>query len=76
MIGKGRRKPYTLRGISRLPCARCGEPSMFQWQLCADKRLYRTLCRGCDIALNRLVLTWVGDPDMEKKMAAYVKEVL
>lgn len=67
----GRREPYTAAGITRLPCFRCGEPSVHQWQVCADKRLFRPLCLACDIALNRLVLEWAGDPDVDAKMKEY-----
>ena len=70
----GRRKPYTCIGISRLPCVRCGRQAVHQWQVCADKRLFRPLCLDCDLALNRLVLEWSGDPDWEKKCDAYEKQ--
>lgn len=68
-----RRKAYTARGIKRVPCARCGRPSSQQWAICADGNRPRGLCTACDVELNRLVLTWVGDPDAEAKMAAYVE---
>ena len=29
----GRRPPYTEIGIKRIPCARCGKPSVHQWQV-------------------------------------------
>ena len=31
-----RRQPY----IPRVPCSRCGRPSAYQWQVCADKRQF------------------------------------
>ena len=71
---KGRTTPYTERGITRKACVRCDKPAQFQWQVCADKRVFRTLCLACDIALNRLVLRWAGDPDWKPKCAAYAKE--
>lgn len=67
----GRKKPYTCIGIGRLPCFRCGEKARYQWQICADKRLFRPLCTACDIELNVMVLRWTGDPDAEAKIAAY-----
>ena len=67
----GRKQPYTDIGIRRLPCARCGKPARFQWQICSDGNLYRPLCTQCDIALNALVLRWIGDPDADAKIAAY-----
>jgi hypothetical protein len=66
-----RRTPYTRNGIRRVPCARCGAPSRYQWQACADRRHYRALCAACDIALNRLVLAFVRDPEIDAKMKAY-----
>ncbi len=67
----GRVRPYTDRGVARLPCARCGAKSRFQWNACADGNLWRPLCLECDIAINLLVLTWIGDPDAESKVASY-----
>ena len=72
----GRRKPYTQRGISRVPCARCGAPSTQQWQICADHRLFRGLCTACDVELNRLVLDFVHDPLADEKMDAYVQKLM
>lgn len=67
----GRRRPFTAKGIERLPCVRCGHPAFHQWQACADKGLYRPLCLPCDVDLNALVLGWVGDPEAAAKMATY-----
>lgn len=72
----GRRRPYTERGIRRLPCFRCGEPARFQWSICADGNRQRPLCAGCDVELNAMVLRWAGDPDAEAKIAAYRARVL
>lgn len=67
----GRKKPYTNAQIKKIPCLKCGQPSSAQWQICADDNIQRGICTECDIALNRLVLEWVGDPDTEEKMRAY-----
>lgn len=67
----GRAEPFTVEEILQVPCCRCGAPSYHQWQVCADLRVFRSLCLECDIALNRLVLTWAGCPDVEAKMSAY-----
>lgn len=68
----GRRKPYSMVGISRLPCSRCGaKPSVHQWQICSDGNLYRPLCLACDIDLQRVVLEWIGDPDCAEKVERY-----
>lgn len=66
-----RKRPYTAIGIARVPCARCGQHSRYQWQICADGNIYRGLCARCDYALNEMVLEWVGDPLAEEKMQAY-----
>lgn len=55
-----RTRPYTARGIKRIPCFRCGKPGHSQWQICADQRQYRVVCKSCDVALNALVLRWMG----------------
>lgn len=68
---KGRKKPYTKVGISRVPCCRCGAPSVHQWQICSDGNVFRGLCLRCDIALNRLVLKWMRFKDWRKKLARY-----
>lgn len=72
----GRKKFYTTRGIRRLKCVRCGNTAEHTWQICADGNLHRPLCLECDVALNALVLAWVGDPDAAAKMAAYRERVL
>lgn len=56
----GRKKPYTVIGIKRLKCVRCGERAETQWQICADGNLYRPLCVECDIELNRLVFKFMN----------------
>lgn len=66
-----RRKPYTARGIRRVPCFRCGAVSEYQWQICADGNQFRGLCTPCDVALNDAVLGFMGDPGRLAKMAAY-----
>lgn len=70
-LAAGRKTPYTAIGIARVPCVRCGTPSVHQWQVCADLNVYRALCLACDIALNELVLTWANDPNAQEKMKAY-----
>lgn len=72
---RGRRTPYTARGISRVPCARCGAPSRFQWQICADDRVFRGVCADCDIGINETVLKYVRLPGWRAKLAAYRRRV-
>ncbi len=59
-----RTKPYTDKGIKRVPCARCGMPSHQQWRVCALGR-WDGLCINCDIELNRIVLNFMGVPSKE-----------
>ena len=54
-----RRNPYTEIGIKRVPCYRCGKPSVRQWQICSLNNEYKGLCRECDIKLNQIVLTFM-----------------
>lgn len=66
-----RLQPYAAAGIRRVPCARCGEPSQQQWQICADGNQYRGICNACDVALNDLVLRFVRDSERVTKMRKY-----
>jgi hypothetical protein len=70
-----RRKPYTTRGIRRVPCFRCGRPGRFQWQICADSRVFRAVCDRCDIALNRLVLRWMRFANWHELLQRYKQQV-
>jgi hypothetical protein len=65
-----RRKPYSARGISRVPCTRCGKPSEHQWNACADGQ-YRGVCTKCDIGLNKVALRYMRVPDWQQKVRAY-----
>jgi hypothetical protein len=67
-----RRKPYTEIGISRIPCSRCGKPSRYQWQICADGRQYRGVCDECDVELNELVLKFMRFPNADELLAKYI----
>lgn len=71
-----RTKPYTERGLRRLNCFRCGNNAHAQWQICADGNQYRPICVMCDIDLNRLVLEFMRDPEVEMKMAIYESDML
>jgi hypothetical protein len=70
-----RKKPYTERGLKRIPCFRCKASSDYQWQICADGNQYRGVCYKCDIELNRTVLLFMGDPEADEKMERYVLRV-
>lgn len=72
-----RRKNDTKRGITRVPCAHCGRPSVHQWQVCADGNQYRGLCWPCDVELNQIVLGWMSHAltasEVQVKMLKYIK---
>ena len=71
---RDRREPYTALGMRRVRCCRCGGQAVHQWQACADRNNFRPLCLDCDIALNALVLEWMGDPNAAAKVARYERE--
>jgi hypothetical protein len=68
-----RKEPYTEIGISRVPCARCGEPSKHQWQICALGNVWMGLCENCDIKLNRLVLKFMKIKNRLKILSNYIE---
>jgi len=71
---RGRRTPYTKRGIRRLKCIRCGEPAVHQWNACADG-LWRPICWDCDVLINRIALMFMfpDDPDgNDEKIDRYI----
>ena len=68
---KGRKTPYTSKGIARIKCFRCGKPASEQWQICSDDNVYRGICTECDVALNEVVLRWFGFEDWKEKIRAY-----
>ena len=68
----GRRTPYTSRGIRRVPCARCGKPSLHQWQICATGNRWMGVCEECDLDLNRMTLEFFRIHDAERLLAEYI----
>lgn len=70
-----RREPYTAEGIKRVPCVRCGMPSAFQWQVCADGRAFRAVCAQCDVALNKVVLAFMLHPDVPGVIRRYCEKI-
>ena len=69
---RGRKKPYSAIGIGRVPCIRCGESSVFQWQICSDGNQFRGLCAGCDILLNKMVLRFIWPRDWKQRLTRYI----
>ena len=70
---KRRKSPYTEIGIKRLKCFRksCSNKADSQWQICADGRTYRPICKECDIRMNRLVLEFMEFDNIDKLMKEY-----
>jgi hypothetical protein len=71
-----RTKPYSKKGIKKVPCKRCGKPSTQQWNICADDNQFRGVCDKCDIALNLLVLKFFKFPDVKQKINKYKQKFL
>lgn len=72
-----RAKPYTVRGLARVPCAHCGDPSAHQWQLkacAAGPGGWFGVCIPCDMALNAMVLRFLRRPNADQLLAAYGAE--
>jgi hypothetical protein len=70
-----RKNPYTQEGIKRMRCFRCDSPARFQWQICSDKNQYRPICDECDIALNELVLKFMGFANWRDLIDRYRKKM-
>lgn len=72
MTFAGRRTPYTIRGIGRVPCSRCGAPSTQQWQICSNGNRWLGVCDACDIELNKVVLQFMKVKNRRALMNRYV----
>lgn len=76
--GRPAGKPtYSADGIKRLLCARagCSRQAHASWGACADDNMQRPLCPECDVLLNAMALSFMGDPDRATKLVAYVGRV-
>lgn len=69
-----RTKPYTARGIKRVPCLRCGAPSAHQWNICSLPGQHG-VCTECDVALNAVVLAFMRVPNADDLAAAYAERI-
>jgi hypothetical protein len=67
----GRLRPYGPRAITKQPCTRCGAPSAFQWQACANGRRFTPLCPRCDLALNETAVRFMRLANAESLLAEY-----
>lgn len=65
-----RTKPYTERGISRVPCVKCGAPSEAQWRICSTNA-WTAVCKRCDRTINRKVAMWAFGKDAAPILKAY-----
>lgn len=65
-----RRRPYTQRGIRRVPCVKCGAPSAHQWRICSTDA-WTAVCRRCDITINRKIATWAFGSDAKPLLRRY-----
>lgn len=72
----GSAEPRTEEEISKIPCARCGAPSRYQWNACANGNHHVAICRDCDVEVNRMVLDFFRIPGREEMMAAYEERTL
>lgn len=70
----GKKKPYTEDEIRSKPCFRCGQPSYFQWNICVDGK-YHPVCKECDIALNEVVLNFMGFKNKDELLEKYRNRV-
>jgi len=71
----GRTKPYTEKGIKRVPCLRCKKPSTQQWQVCSLENRYVGICTECDIELNRVVLEFMKVKGAKRILGAYTVQL-
>ena len=70
-----RKEPYTMIGIKRKKCFRCGDQAKYQWQICSDGNTWRPVCAKCDVELNETVLKFMGFPDWEEKIRKYKEKI-
>jgi hypothetical protein len=73
-----RKKPYTARGIKRVPCSRhgCGKPGYASWNICSDGGQMRVFCAECDVGMNELAMRYAFGDTREDDLAAYRAKVL
>jgi hypothetical protein len=66
-----RTKPYTVIGIKRKKCVRCGKQALHQWNICSLGKGYWPICLECDIELNLVVLKWFDWPNKKELIKRY-----
>ena len=70
-----RKKPYTIIGVKRLKCFKCGKPALYQWQICSDNNIYRPLCPICDLNINILVIQFMQFDNELVLIGEYVEKI-
>jgi hypothetical protein len=58
-----------------VPCSRCGKPSRYQWQACANGRRFVGVCAACDLGLNMVALHFMRIPNADALLAAYAAKL-
>lgn len=52
-------------------CYRCGKKGNQTWNICADGNKNRWVCDKCDVALNEIVLRFMGFRNWKSKIKKY-----
>ena len=72
----GRVGVYYEEELPTTPCFRCGAtPSAYTWTICSDGNRYRPICLPCDIALQEVVLLFMGFKNWRSKLERYKARV-
>jgi len=54
-----------------MKCYRCGKKGTQTWNICADGNKKRWVCDPCDVALNTMVLIFMGFRNWKSKIKRY-----
>ena len=54
-----------------MKCFRCGGKGSQTWNICADGNKERSVCDACDVALNTMVLIFMGFRNWKSKIKKY-----
>jgi NAD-dependent SIR2 family protein deacetylase len=67
--------PYTRRSIKRAQCVRCGERASDAFTICAaGTHRQLPVCKECDIAINAMIVRFLGFPDAEQMIETYARK--
>lgn len=72
---KGRKLPYTEKGITRMQCAitACNNQAYYQWKICSNNNLFTPICVDCDIMINKIFLKLIAGKNFDKLINKYIK---